>query len=83
MEPVQDSACISPPQRPSVDNRHLDSDGKPMVAVGGRAVENFKSLLRSHRALNKVSLTIEQGEMVGLIGASGSGKSTRYVILLD
>ncbi|MBB4004085.1 MAG: phosphonate ABC transporter ATP-binding protein [Aurantimonas endophytica] len=28
------------------------------------------------QALNKVSLTIEEGEMVALIGASGSGKST-------
>lgn len=38
--------------------------------------KTFKSLLRSHRALNKVSLTIYKGELVGLIGASGSGKST-------
>ena len=65
-----------PSARP-IDNRHLDEDGQPKVAVEVVELQKtFKSLLRSHRALNNVSLTIEQGEMVGLIGASGSGKST-------
>ena len=35
-----------------------------------------KTFQRGKKALNSVSLTIEQGEMVALIGASGSGKST-------
>jgi len=33
------------------------------------------------QALRRVSLTIEQGEMVSIIGASGSGKSTLMNII--
>lgn len=44
----------------------------------GSAIEvnGLSKTFRKHRALNSVSLSVEQGEMVALIGASGSGKST-------
>ncbi|MFT5172050.1 MAG: phosphonate transport system ATP-binding protein [Gammaproteobacteria bacterium] len=44
-----------------------------------KAVEIFnlsKSFTKSKRALCGIDLSVEQGEMVALIGASGSGKST-------
>ena len=39
----------------------------------------------AHRALNDVSLTINDGDMFGIIGASGAGKSTlvRHINLLE
>lgn len=44
----------------------------------GSAIEvnGLSKTFRKHRALKSVSLSVEQGEMVALIGASGSGKST-------
>lgn len=39
-------------------------------------VSNLSKTFGRNRALDKVSLTVERGEMVALIGASGSGKST-------
>ena len=38
--------------------------------------KTFRTKQYIHRALNKVSMKIFFGQMVGLIGASGSGKST-------
>ncbi|KQS81271.1 phosphonate/organophosphate ester transporter subunit [Rhizobium sp. Leaf384] len=40
------------------------------------SVTNLSKRYGETRALNSVSLMLEQGEMVALIGASGSGKST-------
>ncbi len=39
-------------------------------------VEQLSKTFAGQKALNRVSLSVESGEMVALIGASGSGKST-------
>lgn len=39
-------------------------------------VHNLSKTFGKNKALKNVSVTVEQGEMVALIGASGSGKST-------
>lgn len=44
----------------------------PAIAVS----QLSKSFQRGHRALADIALTVGEGEMVALIGASGSGKST-------
>jgi len=49
----------------------------PAIEVRDLTKTFSKSRSTSRRpALDKVSLAIEEGEMVALIGASGSGKST-------
>ena len=47
-------------------------------------VKEFKTSFRRHpiRAVDKVSITIEAGEVYGLIGPNGSGKSTTMKALL-
>ena len=40
-----------------------------------------RTFQNGNKALNDINLNVEKGEMVALIGASGSGKSTYSVIL--
>ncbi len=44
-------------------------------------VENISKTYGEQKALNKVSFTIEKGEIVGFLGPNGAGKSTMMKIL--
>ena len=44
--------------------------------LGGALIDLFNRRYRDIRAVDKVSFTIDRGEMVGYIGANGAGKST-------
>jgi ABC-type antimicrobial peptide transport system, ATPase component len=46
-----------------------------------RVSREFTAGTQKIRVLNAVSLSIEQGEMVAIVGASGSGKSTLMNII--
>ncbi len=56
------------PERP---RRGGSSGGTPLVAV-----ENLTAHLGGHRVLDAVSLSLQPGETVALIGRNGSGKTT-------
>ncbi len=51
--------------------------GAPVLALGDISV----SATRAHRALSDVSLTIQEGEIVGIAGVAGNGQSTLAQII--
>ena len=42
----------------------------------GLKIQNLVKAFRSRKVVNRVSLEIKQGEIVGLLGPNGAGKST-------
>ena len=52
----------------------------PFVTVA-HLVKDYADGIRQHTVLKDVSFTLEQGEIVALMGASGSGKSTLLHLL--
>lgn len=44
------------------------------------ALENVQKIYGSRQVVNRVSLTVAQGEIVGLLGPNGAGKTTTFYI---
>ncbi|MES1965313.1 MacB family efflux pump subunit [Psychrobacter sp. AH5] len=63
--------------KPSIVNT---AAGTPLMQVKG-LIKEFKAGEQTIRVLQDIDLTINQGEMVAIIGQSGSGKSTLMNIL--
>lgn len=60
-----------------------DKHPSPLLAVEGVTVEFVqKGAREKFRALDKVNLTVNEGETVGLVGESGSGKTTLGRVIL-
>src|SRR4051812_13121823 len=49
--------------------------------MGMIAAESLTKIYSGHRAISNVSFTIKEGEIVGLLGLNGAGKSTILKIL--
>ncbi len=45
-------------------------------------VDNLSKYYGKHRGIEKVSFTVEEGEIFGFIGPNGAGKSTTIRLLL-
>jgi ABC-2 type transport system ATP-binding protein len=58
------------PREPDVTTKSRDA----LVATA--VTKTFKSQDKTRRAVDRVSLRVERGEIYGLLGANGSGKST-------
>lgn len=53
----------------------MSESAKPLLQVEGLTVDFDAGKPTAHRALNDVSLSIGEGEILGLVGESGSGKT--------
>ncbi len=45
-------------------------------------VENVEKFYKNRKAVNNVSLTVNQGEVVGVLGPNGAGKTTIFSIII-
>src|SRR3972149_7477543 len=45
-------------------------------------VENVEKFYKNRKAVNSVSLTVNQGEAVGILGPNGAGKTTIFSIII-
>jgi lipopolysaccharide export system ATP-binding protein len=50
--------------------------------VHGLKIQNLVKAFRSRKVVNKVSLEIKQGEIVGLLGPNGAGKTTTFYMVV-
>lgn len=81
---------VVPVQKPALA-REEQSPGKPVIEVvdvslsyrRGRSLQTLvgKRQAQDFRALKGVSLTLREGEVLGLVGRNGSGKSTMGMLL--
>ena len=44
--------------------------------------QNITKTYRSRKVVNEVSVTVEQGEIVGLLGPNGAGKTTSFYMIV-
>src|SRR5664279_1250502 len=44
--------------------------------------ENLKKIYKKRSVVNKVSVQVEQGEVVGLLGPNGAGKTTTFYMIV-
>jgi lipopolysaccharide export system ATP-binding protein len=50
--------------------------------VAGLKIQNLVKSYRSRKVVNKVTLEIKQGEIVGLLGPNGAGKTTTFYMVV-
>jgi lipopolysaccharide export system ATP-binding protein len=68
--------------RDSVLYEKAEHDGAPTPSRKALAAFNLQKSYGRRRVVDDVSLHVEQGEVVGLLGANGAGKTTTFYIMV-
>lgn len=59
------------------------SEGPSMVADGSKLrAENLTKIYRQRKVVNDVTVSVQQGEIVGLLGPNGAGKTTTFYMIV-
>ncbi len=69
---------------PAADHEHVDEEGIQSTESAGAAILRLVGVTRtfgSEAAVNRLSLTVEEGELLTLLGPSGCGKTTTLRLL--
>ena len=71
-------------QAAAVPNPEPDSGARPGPGLDGTelAVDGLVKAYRGRRVVDRVSLDIAQGEVVGLLGPNGAGKTTTFYMVV-
>ncbi len=78
-------AAVPSEKEPAIDIENLSKTYRIYDRPQDRLLQSFyrgrRHLFREHEALKPLTLTIHQGETVGIVGSNGSGKSTLLQII--
>ncbi len=77
---VERKMTASPPQPETT--KPAPSVGEPLLSVKNLSIEYKISDTSAARAVDNVSFTLRKGELLGLVGESGCGKTTLMLALL-
>ncbi len=61
---------------------NLSSNGHPPVALASVKAEHLRKSYGKRVVVNDVSFEVNEGEIVGLLGANGAGKTTSFYMLV-
>ena len=50
--------------------------------MAGLKIQNLVKSYRSRKVVNKVTMEIKQGEIIGLLGPNGAGKTTTFYMVV-
>jgi peptide/nickel transport system permease protein len=71
------------PVTPELNGQTMQTTGTELLTVENLSVEYKISDTSAARAVDKVSFTLRKGEMLGMVGESGCGKTTLILALLQ
>jgi lipopolysaccharide export system ATP-binding protein len=67
---------------PTAKKTAKTEDGSDSDEIGALTTENLRKVYRGRAVVDKVSVRVEPGEVVGLLGPNGAGKTTTFYMVV-